>query len=290
MVCSRVREDEIAAFRRDGYIAPLRVLTTDEAVLLMNAVDEHLDGTRKSERYELTDEIRIRNTSPHGRMPEYEYVSDASEEVKLHTFPFLFNLWKVDERFARVAHRENIVRIARQLLGVDDTLLLEDNVVVKAPFSKYLPWHQDYSYWPIGEPTAVTVWIALDDIGPSNGAMEVAPGTQRLGERLPVAFRDGRSFMEAERPGIPSVPADPRTEGYSVHTYDLAAGECGIHDALVWHGSTPNTTADIRRALVIRYVAAGTLWLGNARMPYHDIGCPAGGRLTSAHFPSTGKS
>jgi hypothetical protein len=281
--------EEIARFRKDGYVAPIRVFTEEEVHVLANAVNEHLTGSLNSECYELTDKIRIRNVAGDGERPIYEYESDGGE-ARFHTFPFLFNLWKVDDRFARVARKDTLVRMARQLLAVDEVLLFEDNVVIKAPFSKYLPWHQDYSYWPLGEPTALTVWIALDDIDSLNGAMEIAPGTQRLGERLPVAFGDGSAFMRAERPGIPEVPADPRSLGYEVHAYKLKAGEGGIHDGMVWHGSTPNSSAQIRRALVLRYVAAGTLWLGNSRMAYEDVGCPVGGRLTGAHFPSTGRA
>lgn len=282
-------EEQVERFRNDGYVAPIPVFTPDEVRVLREAIDEHLAGSLHSERYELTDEIRIRNTAPEGETPTYEYEGNPDDDVELHTFPFLFNLWKVDSRFARIAQHDKIVRMARQLLGVSHVLLFEDNAVIKAPFSKYLPWHQDYSYWPLGEPSAVTVWIALDDIDASNGAMEVAPCTQRLGERLPVAFGSGLPFMKEMRPGIPEVPSDPRSLGHEVHTYKLRAGECGVHDALVWHGSTPNGTPQRRRAFVLRYVAAGTLWLGNSRMAYEDIGCPVGGRLTPEHFPLAGE-
>jgi hypothetical protein len=288
MASSKLSSDDLERFKRNGYIAPLPALSEEEVRELRAAVAEHLSGATDSERYELTDDIKVAAVSGSGAAePTYEYV-DEVEYPKLRTFPLLFNLWKVDERFRRVAHDARLVDYARQLLGADDVLLMEDNVVVKAPHSKYLPWHQDYSYWPLGEPSAVTVWIALDDIDPSNGAMEIAPGTQFEGERLPVRFKDASSFMGEARPGVEEVPTDPRALGYEVHTYKLSAGECGIHDALVWHGSTPNQTDEIRCALVFRYVAMGAKWLGAARIPYDDVGCPIGGRLTADHFPLAG--
>ena len=33
-----------------------------------------------------------------------------------------------------------------------------------------LKWHQDYPYWPLAQPNAVTAWIALDDTDEENGA------------------------------------------------------------------------------------------------------------------------
>src|SRR3954469_11965119 len=214
----RLSPDDVARFQRDGYLAPLPALSEGQVRLLRTAVAEHLAGEAPSERYELTDDIKVARVAGDGAQTTYEYV-DEVEYPKLRTFPLLFNLWKVDERFARAAHDPVLVDYAKQLLGVDRVLLMEDNVVVKAPHSKYLPWHQDYSYWPLGEPAAVTVWIALDDIDASNGAMEIAPGTQFEGGRLPVRFKDGSSFMGPERPGVKLVPGDPRAEGYEVRTY-----------------------------------------------------------------------
>ncbi len=276
---------QIEQFQNDGYIAPLDVLEMETVDKIKTAIDEHISGAFDSEQYELTDPIDIRNVAKPGETPKYEFAHGDGKKPKLHTFPFLFNLWRKDARFLEIAQHPKLVEIASQFLGVNKVLFFEDNVVIKKPHSKYLPWHQDYSYWPLGEPNAITVWIALDEIDASNGAMEIAPGTQRLGERLPVGFGDGKAFMATERPGVPPVPDDPPSLGYETITYHLLPGQCGVHDAMVWHGSTPNTTNEARRALVLRYVAEGTLWLGDFRTAYYDVGCPVGGRLTRAHFP-----
>src|SRR5205085_12391328 len=127
-----------------------------------------------------------------------------------------------------------IAGMARQLLNCDQVVLMEDNVVIKTPHTKTLPWHQDYSYWPLATPAAVTVWIALDRITPANGAMQVVSGSHRRGERLPVAFGDASSFMTEDRPGIAEVSQDPAVEGEHIITYDLYPGECGFHHAMVW--------------------------------------------------------
>lgn len=274
-------------FRRDGYLAPLPALSAPDVHILRAAVSEHLTDGANAERYELTDDVQVRNKGRRDGQPEYEYIDESPDPV-IRELPFLFNLWKVDRRFERIAHDARLVGYAATLLDTNDVLLMEDNVVAKMPGAKAVPWHQDYSYWPLAEPHAVTIWIALDDIDPTNGAMEVAAGTQAEGERLPVRFMDGSSFMAAERPLVEAVPSDPRLLGFSVRQYELRAGECGVHDALVWHGSTPNDSDEMRCALVIRYVAAGTKWLGSARIPYDDIGCAIGGRLTARHFPLAG--
>src|SRR5262249_2707408 len=127
--------------------------------------------------------------------------------------------------------------------------------------------------------------VALDEIGPHNGAMQVAPGTQKLGERLPVAFGSGLPFMTEARPDIPAVPENPLAFGHEAVTYILQPGQGGVHDGLVWHGSVANATDSPRYAFVLRYVAEGTLWLGERRMAYDETGCPPGSPLTREYFP-----
>ncbi len=283
--------EEIEGYRTDGYISPIQVLSQDEVAILREAIDEHLAGKIDSEQYELTDYARIRRVpGPDGTMLfEYEGDdddADTSETSKRSTFPFLFNLWKVDERFAAIGRNPVIAGIARQLIGCDEVLLFEDNSVIKRPHTSLLPWHQDYSYWPLEEPAAVTAWIAIDHITEENGAMQVVPRSHELGERLPVRFGSSTAFMQESRPDIPEVPQDPASEGRPILSYGLQPGQCGFHHPLLWHASSPNTTARPRTAFVLRYVATGTIWLGAARFPYDDVGCPIGNPLSGAHFPA----
>ena len=159
---------EIERFEREGFVSPLSALSAGEARALRSAVVEHLKGATRAERYELTDDVKVKNRAVGELCPDYEYV-DEDPDPELRELPFLFNLWKVDARFWEIANRPLLVAYARQLLGTSDILLLEDNVVVKVPGARYVPWHQDYSYWPLGEPRAVTVWIALDPVSIGNG-------------------------------------------------------------------------------------------------------------------------
>ena len=82
-----------------------------------------------------------------------------------HSVPFLFNLWERDERFWKIVANPVIAGMARQLLGSEEVVLMEDGAVIKKPVvGGKLAWHQDYAYWPLASPGAVTCWIALDDV------------------------------------------------------------------------------------------------------------------------------
>ncbi len=276
-------DNDLDSFTADGFVAPLRAMSEADARQLRAAVCAHLDGERELDMFELTDPIMIREVDAPDGGRRLEYADKPNRSAS--TFPFFFNIWRHDERFRRVAMNRALAGVACRLLGADDVLLMEDNIVVKEPGSGVVPFHQDYSYWPLATPSAVTVWIALDDMDSSNGSMQVAKGTHRLGERLPLSFGDCRSLMREHWPEVAEVPQDPTGDGHEVVTYSMTAGQCGFHDAMVWHGSLPNRSDQRRIAYVIRYVVPGTIWQGGLRMPYDDIGCAPGEPLTADHFP-----
>jgi ectoine hydroxylase-related dioxygenase (phytanoyl-CoA dioxygenase family) len=279
--------EEIASYHERGFLFPIRVLDDDQVEEARAALEDHLEGRRESKAYELTDPII---DSSHGQATVGSGVETApAVEKKPHSVPFLFNLWERDERFWTIDSNPVIAGMARQLLGSEEVVLMEDGAVIKKPVvGGKLSWHQDYAYWPLAAPAAVTCWIALDDVGAENGGMQVAAGSHRLGEKLPVEFGDGTSFMHDERPGIGEV-RDPEDEGLEVVGYELKAGECGFHHALLWHASGPNTSANPRRGFIPRYVAGGTLWLGEQRFPYNysdaELECAPGEPIHGPHFP-----
>ena len=279
---TRLTAVQIASYRRDGFVHPIRLLNEDRTAELRAALDDQLHGNVPTDAYELTDPIAIRATG-HGEARRLEYVKGNRSAP--HTFPFLFNIWRFDYRFRSVAFDPAIAEMARQLLDCSEVLLMEDNAIVKYPRTGRLPWHQDLGYWPIAEPAAITVWIALDSVTPQNGGMQFVPGSQRYGERLPVDFGTGASLLGEERPRARSVPTDPTADGHPIVNYLLKEGEAGIHDPLVWHSSFPNDTDAPRFAYVLRYLRSGTVWWGDRRMPYDDIGCRVGERVDGRHLP-----
>ena len=94
-----------------------------------------------------------------------------------------------------------LARWASQLIGTRRVRLLEDNALTKAPGSGgELKWHQDFPYWPLAQPNAVTAWVALDDTDARNGAMYMAAGSHLTGERLPSVFGTGTPYMRDQRP------------------------------------------------------------------------------------------
>lgn len=283
---------EIAEYHERGFLLPIRVLDDVQVEELRQALDDHLEGRLQSTAYELTDPILEdagKAAVGSGSASAVLDKTEATVEKKPHSVPFLFNLWERDERFWKVDADPVIAGMARQLLGSKEVVLMEDGAVIKKPkVGGRLSWHQDYAYWPLATPDAVTCWIALDHVTHANGAMQVAVGSHKLGERLPVEFGGGGSFMHDERPGVGEV-RDPAEVGLDVVSYELQPGECGFHDALLWHASSPNTSPNPRRGFIPRYVAGGTIWLGATRFPYNytdeELELTVGEPIHGRYFP-----
>jgi ectoine hydroxylase-related dioxygenase (phytanoyl-CoA dioxygenase family) len=76
--------------------------------------------------------------------------------------------------FYDLADDSRVVAILRELMG-DGVAFLSDKIVFKSSKQTFAtPWHCDAAYWPNTRPK-ISVWIALDEVSQSNGALKVLP-------------------------------------------------------------------------------------------------------------------
>ena len=133
---------QVAAFRRDGYFAPLRVLPADEAA----AVRARLEAFEA----------------------EHGLIMKSTARNK----PHLLFTW-ID----RLIRHPAIVDAVEDILG-PDLLVWGSSFFIKEPHDPaFVSWHQDSTYWGLSHPDIVTAWIALSVSDRPNGAMRVIPGS-----------------------------------------------------------------------------------------------------------------
>lgn len=110
--------------------------------------------------------------------------------------------------------------------------------------------HQDYPYWvdSAEDPAAVaTAMLFLDDADRTNGCLEVVPGSHFGG------VRPGRT----ER-GFAKFEMDPAAEeAAQLVALEVPAGSVAYFGSLLVHRSTPNRSAQDRRALLYSYQPRG---------------------------------
>ena len=144
---------------------------------------------------------------------------------------------------------------------LDPTLPCSPAVTTPNRRTRGLPvlWHQDAAYWPLEPMDVITVWLALDDSGPTNGCVRVIPGSHRW-KVYPTRDRDDiANAMESE------VDIDEALI-HETTAVDLVvpAGGMSLHHPVLVHDSYANTSGRWRRGLTIRYIPATTRILGSS--------------------------
>lgn len=197
--------------------------------------------------------------------------------VSLHDYQRVLsqwtNLWKQHPLFAEQIRFPAITHIARQLLGVEHIQLFHDHLIAKPPcYSHQVPWHQDYAYWPVDKPCALSAWLALDDVSADSGALQFIPGQHPEGER--------QDFMGESKDWGERIS--------ELQTVPVPAGWVIFHSCLSWHTSPPNQTNNPRRAFICIYMDSDCRWAPE-HSEWHptneDINVAVGERFNQDKFP-----
>jgi len=145
-------EQQVSQFRNDGYVAPVPIMSADEA----------LSYRRRFEAYE---------TAQGGW---YE----LSKGQKL----YLLQTWA-----AELVSHPKILDAVEDVLG-PDILAWGCSLFVKdAHDPGFVSWHQDATYWGLSKPDVLTAWVALSPATVEAGCMKVVPGSHKWNQ---VAHRD----------------------------------------------------------------------------------------------------
>jgi ectoine hydroxylase-related dioxygenase (phytanoyl-CoA dioxygenase family) len=137
-----VKEGLAAAFARDGYYAPLPVLSAADAADLrreLEAVEAQQGGPLK---------------------PEYRQ--------KAH----LLFTWLAD-----LVRHPGILDAVEQVMGPDILVWSSSFFIKERRDPAFVSWHQDSTYWGLSEPKVATAWVAFTPSNHANGCVRVIPGT-----------------------------------------------------------------------------------------------------------------
>ena len=162
------------------------------------------------------------------------------------------NAWWADPDLAWLATHPTLGAIAAALMACDGVRLWQDQLLYKppgGPAKTTIGWHQDWASWDTvaSHEAFVTAWVAFDDVDDDNGAMQMIPGSHRLG-----LVPDGSNFFSTDR--------DAQLDALAVHgigaptSVVMRAGQVSFHHPLTFHGSGPNTSQRLRRSLAVHFV------------------------------------
>lgn len=219
-VAERFTEEEVAAFRRDGYLV-LRQFADDAMRNRMLAATQ--DGlAREIEPIEFEAELSY----PGAPQSLEEAGGRTARRLKAaHSRGIVFTDW--------VSWTPLLERL-RQLLGgpVVAPLAHHNCIMTKQPrFSSDTGWHQDIRYWSFARPELVNVWLALGPERRENGCLRVIPGSHLL--TLERRRFDEQVFFRADEPeNAPIID--------SAIDVELDAGDVLFFHAKTLHAATRN--------------------------------------------------
>lgn len=224
--------DMVKTFHRDGYLYAGRVLSAKELAAAQAAYDRILKSEEKPKSYrELA-------------------TGDGGPDTAL-TMCQVVNMYQLDPIFERIIMKSTLVDIAEALIGTSNIHLYHDQAIYKPAFhGGESPWHQDNGYWKLEPATAVSCWLALDDVDLENGCMWVIPGSHRSGT-------SGHSHA-----GPASALLKLTVDDRNAVPLPMPAGCAMFHHCQTLHHTKSNLTPHQRRALAIHYMAAESLQNG----------------------------
>jgi non-haem Fe2+, alpha-ketoglutarate-dependent halogenase len=227
----RLSEEQVAAYRREGYVAPLRAVDAAQA-------GHWLEDVRRC-----CGEAARPESSAGLRQP--------SSRVK----PYLLFPWA-----AALVRHPAILDAVEDVIG-PDILVFHTTLWWKPAQSEgFVPWHQDATYFGLAPHEHVTAWLALTPSTEESGCVTVLPGSHRHGQ-LPHSDRKDPRVMLSRGQTVALAP-----EAAQAVPIPLAPGEFSLHDTLALHASAPNRAGHDRIGLGISYIPTRVRHVGTTRL------------------------
>lgn len=237
--------DEVAQFRRDGYVIVRSLASRPLCGQLLLLAQRHLAARIGPLEYEAD--------------VKYPGAPAALEAPGGRTVRRLLQAYARDPLFRQWATSPAISDRLQPLLGSRVALSQAHHncIMTKDPsYGSSTGWHRDSRYWSFEKPELVSVWLALGREHGQNGCLLLLPGTHTMEfspERLDAA-QFLRSELEENRKLL-------RTQVAAA----LEAGDVLFFHSRLFHAAGQNETAATKYSLVFTYHAADNRPLAGTR-------------------------
>ncbi|MFZ9730367.1 MAG: phytanoyl-CoA dioxygenase family protein [Ilumatobacteraceae bacterium] len=232
-----VSAEEVARFKRDGYVHLQGVMSETEMKVIDDAYQAFLERRIEVAGRDFND------------MTTGEFGTDPTSYAIVNVMlPRKYLPSLQGNLFERRA-----ASIAKQLCG-DGMVIDFDQLLAKQPFRQdaVFAWHQDQAYWiETPDRRTATCWLAVDDSTLANGCMQFLPGSQREPVRPHRPLHGDReashTLVTDLRPGETTTPVE------------IKRGDITVHCEGVLHGSGGNSSASRRRAYIVAFRSSDTV-------------------------------
>jgi ectoine hydroxylase-related dioxygenase (phytanoyl-CoA dioxygenase family) len=241
-----ITPEEIAAYKRDGYIVIHDVLTEAE----MADIDPWFDHFVAGKEAENMARDFCDMSQPYGTPLEKFQLVNAMLPSKYRT-----------ELVNNIYHRVS-QNIANQLYTEGEPAMDYEQFLAKRPQKEHAEFamHQDLGYWPKTANTwTATFSLALSDSDIENGCLQVVPGTNlepELRSHRPKGATEEDASVSRDDSHTLVIDSKPTDE---VVYLPVKRGSMTIHDERIVHGSGGNTSPNWRKTYVAAYRDSDTI-------------------------------
>jgi len=162
--------------------------------------------------------------------------------------------WRKYKEIRDVAFDSKLPSICAHLMDSSYVNFWEDTTFIKTPNTpQRTAFHQDLTYFQIRGKKCCVVWMPLDPVQKSTGAMQYIRGSHLWKTQFaPNLFITQTLMLDAQDPKLPDIELNP--DAYDIVTIEADPGDIIIHDVMTIHGSGGNMSNDqTRRAMSFRY-------------------------------------
>jgi ectoine hydroxylase-related dioxygenase (phytanoyl-CoA dioxygenase family) len=221
--------DQIAHFRKHGYVALEQISPADEVGRLRTIFDRLFSSRAGWEKGAQLD------------------LAGTDEEGKPASLPQILNPQEFAPELKETEFRTNALAIARQLIGDQANCWFEHAIMKPAQYGAPTPWHQDEAHRddPGVEYDQISIWMPLQEAHVENGCMQYIAGSHE------------GPILEHRSPNN-----DPRVTALEcIGDFDAAAavpcplppGGAAIHHCRTLHSAGPNVSGMPRRAYILAF-------------------------------------
>ena len=189
-------------------------------------------------------ELRMQMSSLNTGQPPLEMRSTYKR-----AFTQVTNLWQKSDIIRDFVFREDLARLAAEIMEVDGVRLYHDQALFKEAGGGATPWHVDQVYWPLDTDKTCTFWIPLQDTPKKMGPLAFATGSHKK--------TDGRDMVISEE-SESFYSGWVKASALDVSEDEFGLGDISIHGGWTVHHAGPNLTQRTREVMTIIYMAANT--------------------------------
>jgi hypothetical protein len=241
---ARLLDDEVAHYRREGWVVPRFRLPAARMAAMVDAL-ETLLRQNPGVRPEKLVSAHIEGKGGEG---------DNGEGVR------------GSRAFLDLARDPEIVELVSGVLG-EDVILWGCHVFCKPAVEGYeTPWHQDGHYWPIRPLANCTAWVALEPSTVENGCLRVIPRSH-ADKRLHEHLHEDRTDLTLNQ-----RMAD--VDDSAAVDIELEPGQMSLHDVYMIHGARANTSGKRRTGAALRYMPSTSVFERDLRPVDGKTGVP----------------